>query len=181
MATVEIWKRSVVVSAVFVILGAIYFSGVHASYTELVLTTPSIVASSLGVQMLLNGRTANSLTPQNDQKTILLVTDNPVVLNAMGGVPGPKQLQRPFRADRRGRVKTSERIRERDSSSPVGFGYARRGRPRLILAVIRGFVEIDGADRVVRAHQVGFRHAAASLLFPDVAESTASHQIPCLY
>jgi hypothetical protein len=46
MQTVEVWKRSVVVSAVFVILAAIYFSGVHASYTDLVLTAPSIVASS---------------------------------------------------------------------------------------------------------------------------------------
>ena len=46
MQTIEIWKRSVVVGAVFAILADIYFSRLHASYTNLVLTGPSIVAPS---------------------------------------------------------------------------------------------------------------------------------------
>jgi hypothetical protein len=46
MQTLEIWKLSVVVGAVFMMLAAIYFSGVHALHTGLVLTAPSIVASS---------------------------------------------------------------------------------------------------------------------------------------
>jgi hypothetical protein len=45
--TVEIWKRSVVLSAVIVILAVIYFSSVHpSSYTDLVLADPSSGASS---------------------------------------------------------------------------------------------------------------------------------------
>lgn len=46
MQTVEIWKRSVVVGAIFVILAAIYFSGVHASYTDPALADASSGASS---------------------------------------------------------------------------------------------------------------------------------------
>jgi hypothetical protein len=46
MQTAEIWKRSVMVSAVIVTLAAIYFSGIHASYTDLVLADPSSGASS---------------------------------------------------------------------------------------------------------------------------------------